>query len=158
MALWKKRRFDDCGIDYESMEEMLAEALDGLGAKEIDFTRPVKMGFTVMLDNDGFLRLNEFGLLSEEKAEKKTEEPLVDVIDMDNELMIVIETNNLPAQDIDVKVMEQSMVISSEKQKKFIKKIAFPCKVKHASVRTSYNNNILEVRLPKREYKQSVAK
>ena len=160
MALWKKIRFDDYDIDYECIEEMLADVLGSLGEKEIDFSKPVNISFAVTLDNEGFLRVNEFGIRQEvqSQAQKKDEEPLVDVIDMNNEIMVVIETSNLPAQDIDVKVMESSMVISSQRQKKFLKKITFPCKVRHGSVRTSYNNNVLEVRLAKREYKETLVK
>ncbi len=155
MPLWKKRRFDDFDIDYESVEGMLAEVLDGIGVRQVDFTKPVKVGFEVALDDEGFLRVNEFGIIPEAEGHRKSDEPLVDVIEMENELMVVIETNNLPAQDIDVKVMDSAMVISSERAKKFMKKIQFPCRVKHNAVRTSYNNNVLELRLPKREGKKA---
>ncbi len=158
MALWRKRRFDDSDLDYEAMEEMLAEVLDSLEAEVIDFSKPVKVAFSVDIDSEGFLRVNEFGLMEESAPRKKEEEPLVDVIDMDNEIMVVVETNTLPARDIDVKVMEQAMVISNQRSKKFIKRIPFPCRVNHGSVRTSYNNNVLEVRLAKRQARATLVK
>lgn len=159
MALWRKRRFDDYEIDFEVMEEMIGDVLDTFQQEAIDLTKPLKICFSVSLDEEDFLKIDEYGILNEQPLQKKQEEPLVDLIDLGSELVVVVETNNLPAQDIDVKILDHAMVISNTKSRKFIKKIGFPCKVKQDSIKTSYNNNVLEVKLAKRlEVKKTIVK
>ena len=157
MAMWKKRRFDDYDIDYDTLEELLSDVVESLQTNQIDLTKPLKVSFTAMLDRDGFLRVKEYGIIEQESHQKKTEEPLVDVIELENEIIAVIETSNLPVQDVSVKVLDHAIVISNQHSKKFMKKIALPCKVKQGSLRTSYNNNVLEVKLEKRVERKSVA-
>ncbi|MCR4369227.1 MAG: Hsp20/alpha crystallin family protein [archaeon] len=149
---WRKRRtFEDQSIDFETMEELFEEVLELFEESEVDFSKPLKMAFSVSLDEKGNLRINEFGLLKEKKfGSQKSEEPFVELIEFDNEFLIVVEANSLPPKDIDIKVLDHALIISDNSNNKFLKKISFPSKVKETSIRTKINNNVLEIRIAKK--------
>ena len=149
--MWRKRKTDDYGIDYESLEEIISEILDSFDEKDIDLSKPLKVGFSLSLDEKGYIRIDEFGVLKgEEASEKKPEAPLVEVIDFEKEVLVVVETASLKDNDIDVRVNGNEMIFSNHNSKKFLKKVSFPCTVKEETLKTNYNNGVLELRLSKR--------
>lgn len=159
MSLWKKRRGDDFSIDFETMEEIFEELIDVFDEEELDFSKPLKLGFNVSLDDRGSLRINEFGLLQEKKIkQKKREEPFVELIDYENEFLVVVQTNTFSPEDIDIKVLDHALIISKHDSKKFLKKLTFPVKVRTDSVKTEYNNSVLEIRLKKNSSTKSRVK
>ncbi|HZX19501.1 MAG TPA: Hsp20/alpha crystallin family protein [archaeon] len=159
MGLWKKRRSDDFEVDFETLEELFEELIDTFEEEEINFDKPLKLGFSVSLDEKGNLKINEFGLLEEKKpVQKKNEVLLVDTIDYESEVLIVVETNSFPPEDIDVKVLDHAMIITNHKDKKFLKKINFDSKVRPDSINTQFNNGVLEIRLKKKISKPKIAK
>lgn len=150
MTGWKKRKSADYSIDFETLEDIFSEMLEEFEKDGVDFTKPVKLGFSLSLGTDGCIRVDEFGMLSESNLEdNKKDEPLVEVIDLGKELLVVVETTSLPESDIDVKVLESSMIVTNHNSKKFLKKVHFPCKVHGNAVNTNFNNGVLEIRLPK---------
>jgi len=159
MSLWKKRKYEDYSIDFETMEEIFEELIDLFDEKELDFSKPLKLGFTVSLDEKGNLKINEFGLLKEKKAkQKKKDEPFVELIDFENEFLVVVQTTTFSPEDIDIKVLDHALIISKHESKKFLKKLIFPDKVRTDSVKTEYNNGVLEIRLKKKSSTKSKVK
>ena len=78
MNLWKKRRSEDFSIDFETMEEIFEELIDMFDEEELDFSKPLKLGFNISLADRGSLKINEFGLLQETKLkQKKKDAPFV---------------------------------------------------------------------------------
>ncbi|MEK6957563.1 MAG: hypothetical protein AABW99_01095 [archaeon] len=160
MAHWKKRGFDDDTLDFESLEEMLEELVfENFRAEDLDFTKPLDIGFNISIDDNGHLHINEFGVIRPQYAkEKKAEEkPLVEMIDLGREILLVVETNTLSEKELDIRVMDHAVLISNHKNRKQVDKIVFPEKVVEESIRSSYNNGILELRFSKKAGKKSVA-
>ncbi|MCR4335984.1 MAG: Hsp20/alpha crystallin family protein [archaeon] len=156
MVQWKRRNIEDQEIDFETMEELFEELLETFKEDELDFSKPVQLGFTVSLDDKGSLQINEYGLLKERKSEIKNEVPLVDLIEFPKEFLIVIETNTIPIKSIDIKVLDYALIISSHKSKKFLKKVIFPSKVNEDSLKTIFNNGVLEIRLTKKTSNKNI--
>jgi len=157
MAMWRKRNSNDYSIDFESMEEILEEILETFEEHELDFSQPLKVGFSISMDSSGCLKINEFGIIKQDEKQQKPQEPLVDIIESDEDLMICVEANSFPLEEINIKVLDYCVIISGSRTKKIIKKIYFPCKIKENSVKTRYNNGILELRARKKQ-KTSSAK
>tara|TARA_Y100000310_G_scaffold57396_1_gene52601 strand:- start:9912 stop:10394 length:483 start_codon:yes stop_codon:yes gene_type:complete len=158
MVQWKKRKStEDQEIDFETMEELFEELLETFHENELDFSKPVQLGFTVSLDAKGSLQINEYGLLKEKKSEVKSDVPLVDLIEFPKEFLIVVETNTIPIKSIDIKVLDYALIISSHESKKFLKKVIFPAKVDEGSLKTTLNNGVLEIRLTKKTSNKNIA-
>ncbi len=158
MAQWKKRTLYGNGIDFDMMEDLISELLEEFGEDEVDFSKPLKVGFSLSLDGSGCIHIDEFGLLKEKtSAEKKDASPLIEIIDFGSELLVVVEAANLPTKDIEVRASEQLMFVYNRNSKKFLKRVVFPCKVKGSTLRTNLNNGVLEVRIAKKDSEKSVA-
>jgi len=150
MAEWKtKKSYEKLEIDFETIEELFEELLGVFEEQEIDFTKTLKLGFDVSLRDDGSLSIEKFGLLKERKQQKE-EVPLVDMIEFEKELMVVVETNSLPLSDVDVKVKDSQITMTNQKTGELMKKINFPCKVRENTLKTKFNNGVLEMRLLKK--------
>ncbi len=159
MALWRKRKFGEEGIDYEMYEGVISELLDSFDGKEIDFSKPLTVGFELSVDSSGCLRVDGYGIIERASGGKAVEaRPLVEVIDFEKDLLVVVDTADLPEKDVDVKVYDREMLISNHNSKKFLKKVSFPCSVKQDSMRTSLNNGVLELRLAKNEQEKKLVK
>ncbi len=151
MVQWKRRAQEESVIDFEMMESMLSDMLDSFETTEIDFTQQFKVAFTCSLDADGCVRVDEFGFLGEGLKKKQPEQPLVEIIEFEREILAVVDATNLPRKDIDFKISGSSLVLSEKGSKKFMKQVTFPCIVNEGSVRTSFNNGVLEIRLSKKK-------
>jgi HSP20 family protein len=78
-------------------------------------------------------------------------EPLIDVMEQDDEVIILAELPGVRKDEIKVKVTDYSVTIQVEStNRKYAKDIDLPAAVDINSVRTSYNNGILEIQLQKR--------
>lgn len=98
--------------------------------------------------------------------------PDVDVMETDSELVITSDMPGLNKDDIQIRVTEDSVEISSEVEKdektedkgylrrervhrKFYRKLPLPVGVVADEAKASYKNGVLEVRIPKKEEKKS---
>ena len=151
MAMWKKRNSNDYSIDFESMEEILEEILETFEEHELDFSQPLKVGFSISMDQSGCLKIDEFGIIKQAEKQQKQQEPLIDIIESNEDVMVCVETNSFPPEEINIKVLDYCAIISSSRTKKLIKKVYFPAKIKENSVKTRYNNGILEIRARKKQ-------
>jgi len=151
MAHWKKRAIEESAIDFETMENILSDILDTFETAETDFTKQFKVAFTCSLDEDGCVQVDDFGFLGEQLKKSGAPEPLVEIIEFKTEILAVVDATNLPTKDIDFKVSGNSLELAEKKSKKFLKKVLFPCNVNAESVRASFNNGVLEIRLSKKK-------
>ncbi|HZX34236.1 MAG TPA: Hsp20 family protein [archaeon] len=151
MAQWKKLDFGKYEIDVEVLEEALEELLfEALSSEEIDLSRPLQLGITVFLDESGKVKVNDLSLLKEPEKQGRGDDPLIELIDAGKEFIVVVETAKMPEKNLDIKVLDKSVIVSGLSSKDFSKKIIFPEKVEQKSVKTFYNNGILEIRLLKK--------
>ena len=107
-------------------------------------------------------RLNP--LMEEEYEDYR--EPMHDVIETDNEVIVTVEIPGVKKEDIDINVSSRSIEIKAEHKeeekkegeeytymkeyKGFYKVIPLPVEVNTEKVKATYNNGVLEVRLEKK--------
>ncbi|MEM2896476.1 MAG: Hsp20/alpha crystallin family protein [Candidatus Bathyarchaeia archaeon] len=101
------------------------------------------------------------------------EEPLVDVYEANDEVVIVVDLPGVRKEEISINATEDTIEIEAELKKaekmekpsyikqerkygRFYRKISLPVKVKPEHAKSKYENGILEVRLPKTEVKKGV--
>ena len=150
MVSWKKRGGNDSQIDFETLEDIIADMLESFPANQIDFSKPLKLGLSLSLDEDGCIRIDEFGLLKDEKSSQKKDELLYEVIQFEKEVMVVLETGQFDEKNLEIKLLGDSVYVSNKISKKILKRIHLPCEVEHASAKQTLNNDVLEIRVSKK--------
>ncbi|ABP94815.1 MULTISPECIES: archaeal heat shock protein Hsp20 [Metallosphaera] len=137
--------------EFEAMEREFFRAAE---KGEVKTYGPYVYGFKVTVGPDGKPVVEEFGnvkrlgnrpLLSEER------EPLVDVIEKNDEIRVVAEVPGVDKNDIKVKVNGDLLVISANSQdKKYYKEVELPAPVDENTAKANYKNGVLEVVMKKK--------
>jgi len=114
---------------------------------------PFVYGYSMKVGPDGKPEVREFGnvrpsLRGPEVKEER--EPLVDIVDSDNEIHVVAELPGVDKQDIKLHGTETTLTISVDvPQRRYYKEIKLPARVDVKRATSEYKNGVLEVRLPK---------
>ncbi len=83
-------------------------------------------------------------------------EPLVDVFDETDHILVIVELPGVAEGDIRVEVKDDILSLSaSSRERKYAKEVLLPAVVDPATVKQSYQNGILEIRLSKAGRSQS---
>ncbi|AEB95621.1 MAG: archaeal heat shock protein Hsp20 [Metallosphaera sp.] len=137
--------------EFEQMEREFFKAAEKGGTTGY---KPYVYGFKVTMGPDGKPVVEEFGnvkrignkpLLTEER------EPLVDVIEKNDEIRVVVEVPGVDKNDIKVKINGDILVISANSQdKKYYKEVELPAAVDENSAKANYKNGVLEVVMKKK--------
>lgn len=172
---WFRRRrptrdpfFGDIDRMFEDMERMMEEEFkkfiekvpkdfvkerrlpDGSTAKEWG---PFVYGYSMKIGPDGKPEIQEFGNIKKSlkgPQVKEEREPLVDVVETNNEMRVVVELPGVEKSDIKLHGTEDSLTISVDTpQYKYYKDVNLPEKVKVREAKSTYKNGVLEVVLPK---------
>jgi HSP20 family protein len=109
-------------------------------------------GFTVRTGIGGIPRVEHFGNIraSEEgPVVAEVREPLVDVLDEDQVVVIVAEMPGVGEDEIHVEIQGDILSIETTGERKYAKEILLPGPVDAATLRRSYKNGILELRVKK---------
>ncbi|MFW9985392.1 MAG: archaeal heat shock protein Hsp20 [Candidatus Odinarchaeota archaeon] len=170
----RKRWWDDdsFNIQFEAIQQMFEEIMkmfsetnpeELFGADAQDQfeeilkhlqKNPMVWGFSAALGPDGKMRLNPFGNLNPEGAPpvvREEREPMIDVMEQDNDIIILAELPGVKEDDLHVKVEDYSVTIQvATPDRKYAKDLDLPTAVDKNSVKTTYNNGILEIQLKKR--------
>ena len=77
-------------------------------------------------------------------------EPLVDVFDEDDEIVVVAELPGVSGSDISVTFADERMKIETSGERHYVKEVDLPSAVVSESLKQSYNNGVLELRIGKR--------
>jgi HSP20 family protein len=81
---------------------------------------------------------------------EEVREPMVDVFDEPDHILVIAELPGVSENEIKLEVSGDILNLSaSDKDRKYAREILLPGKVKSESVKTSYNNGILEITLEK---------
>jgi len=81
---------------------------------------------------------------------KEAREPLVDVFDEDDLIVVIAEMPGVSEQEISIEIKEQILYLTAlGKERKYISKIILPSKVIPSSMKTFHNNEVLKIILQK---------
>jgi len=109
---------------------------------------PMTFGFSMKVGPDGKPMMQRFG--NTPGAEEPTLEPLVDVVEEDDEIIIVAEVPGVERDEIKVKIKGTSLTIHAENSERpYHKVIELPSKVMKDEAKSAIRNGVLEVRLKK---------
>jgi len=129
---------------------------------------PFVYGYSMTIGPDGKPKIREFGNVKPSNdAEtcglnkpcldvKQEREPLVDIVDAEEEIKVIAELPGVAKEEIKLSGTPEKLTISVDTpQRKYYKQIGIPSKIDPKKAKTSYKNGVLEVTLPKIEEKQS---
>jgi HSP20 family protein len=132
---------------------------DGSVTKEIG---PVVYGYSMTIGPDGKPVIREFGNVKRSPSKEwreaisDTREPLVDVVEGDGEVRVLAELPGVKKHDVALTVEGRRLVISAETPaRKYRKELELPYLVEMEGSRSTFNNGILVVTLPKRRGRSS---
>ena len=81
---------------------------------------------------------------------EEVREPMIDVFDEEDHILVIAELPGVSENEIKIEVTGDILnLTASDKDRKYAKEILLPGKVNPDSVKTSYNNGILEITLQK---------
>ncbi|MFH1927436.1 MAG: archaeal heat shock protein Hsp20 [Chloroflexota bacterium] len=137
----------------EEGEEEVAQTgefkVKGLGDKAKGvYGLHVRMGLGGIptVEHFGNIRATEEGpVVAEER------EPLVDVFDEGDVILVVAELPGVEKRDIHIEVKDDVLSLSTVEGRKYAKEILLPSLVDPATMETAYRNGVLEVRLAKQQ-------
>jgi len=124
--------------------------IKGLGDKAkgvYGFSVKVGLGGKPVIEEFGNIQATEDGTVVAEARE-----PLVDVLDEGDHLMVIAELPGVKEGDINLKVKEDVLELTAEtKDRKYSKELLLPCLVDDSTMDSSYRNGILEIKLAKKK-------
>ena len=160
MSFFRRRRsifdiFDDILREFEREIMDLEEELASIMQRSPEIRGPYYYGIRITIGPDGVPRVEEFGNIRRGRGGKpeirEEIEPLVDVIEHDDEIWVVAELPGVEKDKIKVRATEDRLVIKAEGERKYYKVVELPARVDPKSARASYRNGVLEVKLKKLE-------
>jgi len=137
--------------DLSEAGENISSRVGEVGLGKDNEVRAV-YGFTVRTGLGGLPRVESFGNVRETDdgpTVTETREPLVDVFDEGESLLVVGELPGVAAEEIDISVQGDVLAITTNGKRKYAKEVLLPAPVIDAEMTTTYNNGVLEVRLRK---------
>ncbi len=164
MSFFWRRRLTDVFREIEDMlaelEEMALSTLERYAAApEVRGTRgPIVYGVRITIGPDGRPIIEEFGnvrRVGRKPVIEEEMEPLVDVIDEKDRVVVVAEIPGVEKEDIDVRVKDGKLIIRAKgKERKYYKEIELPPGVKPETAKARYKNGVLEVVIEKEREKE----
>lgn len=109
-------------------------------------------GFTVRTGVGGIPRVEHFGNIrstEEGPAVAETREPLVDVFDEGQEIVLVAELPGVGEEEIQIEVQDDILSLKTTGEHKYVKEVLLPESVDASTMQKVYKNGILELRLEK---------
>ena len=113
-------------------------------------------GFTVKVGlGDKGPRIEPFGNIRRDTESGRTEvqevrEPMVDVFEEDDHLLVLAELPGIGKDDVRIDVKDDVLTISAERgDKKYRKEVLLPRSVSKEKMQVSCNNGVLEIKCPK---------
>jgi HSP20 family protein len=117
---------------------------------------PIIYGYSMIIGPDGKPDIREFGNVKspftgkagffQQPSISSEREPLVDISSTDKEVKIVVEMPGTKKENIKINAYENSVeIISDNPQRKYHKVIDLPTEADIETVKSTYNNGILEI-------------
>lgn len=157
---WRRRKnrpwFNDDFDEFDRLEELIDEMMQRTfetPSKGTNIRQHYVYGFSMSVGPDGKPVIREFGNVQpgrERHRIREEREPLVDVIEEDEYVVVVAELPGVEKDDINLHVTEDHLAISVDtSERKYHKELTLPARVNPKSAEASYRNGVLEVRLKK---------
>ena len=140
--------FDD---ELAEMRERMDRIFEAFMKNELGPDRtPLVYGFSLQADLDGEPVMQEFGNYRTTSRigarEPEEREPLIDVIESNEQVRVIVELPGVRREDIMIDARERSLEIEVDNElKQFHQQIDLPCGVLPDSVKASYKNGVLEI-------------
>lgn len=145
-----KKKIENFSLDFDELEKIIDKLMQQMAPEfPQNNDKPIIMGFSMRLGNDGKPVVEEFGNVSrqgEKPAIVKVREPLVDIQTTEKNVLLTAELPGVEKKDIKINVPEEKTIeIIVAGANSFYKKLALPEAVKKASAKAKFKNGILEV-------------
>jgi len=123
-----------------------AEVLGGKGKAVYGFSVKMGLGGKPVIEQFGNIQATDKGAVVAE-----VREPLVDVLDEGERLLVIAELPGVQAKDIQVKIKDDILELTAESgDRKYSKEVLLPSPVNADTMEHSYKNGILEIKLIKK--------
>jgi HSP20 family protein len=110
-------------------------------------------GFSVRMGGGGKPMVEQFGNVKDAGAGavvEETREPIVDVFDEGDHLLVLVELPGVDANDIKTEIDGDVLTLSASRgDRKYRKEVLLPAAVRDADSSSSYRNGVFELKLPK---------
>jgi HSP20 family protein len=109
-------------------------------------------GFSVRTGVGGIPRVERFGNIrttEEGPVVAEVREPLVDLFDEEQEIVVVAELPGVAEEEIHIEVQDDILSLETSGERKYAKEILLPEAVDATTLRKTYRNGILELGLKK---------
>ncbi|MBM4465418.1 MAG: Hsp20/alpha crystallin family protein [Chloroflexi bacterium] len=109
-------------------------------------------GFSVRTGVGGVPRVERFGNIratEEGPVVAEVREPLVDVFDEEQEIVIAAELPGVAEEEVHIEIQDDILSLETTGERKYAKEILLPEPVDAATLQKAYKNGILELRLKK---------
>lgn len=154
---FRRRRIFDLFDEIDQMfEEMMREMMRGMEREEKRFRRgPYFYGMKITIGPDGVPRVERFGNVDVREGKpliREDIEPLVEVIERGDEVIVLADIPGVSKEDIDVEVKEREVIIKAQaEERRYHRRVDLPVEVDPKSAKAAYRNGVLEVKLRRRE-------
>jgi HSP20 family protein len=109
-------------------------------------------GFTIRTGAEGIPRVERFGNIRRTEdgpVVADVREPLVDVFDEPDEIVLVAEMPGANEEDVTVEVHGDVLILETTGERKYAREVLLPASVDAEGLEKTYRNGILEIRLKK---------
>lgn len=124
--------------------EFKVKGLGDRGRGVYGFTVRTGIGGTPQVERFGNIRSTEEGPVVDE-----VREPLVDVFDEGETVLVVAELPGVAEEEITVEVKDDVLTLETAGESKYAKEVLLPCPVDAATMKKAHKNGVLELRLNK---------
>jgi len=146
---------DDIFEEFARMEERMRRLMRGFEPGDLKEGNPIVYGFNFTVGPDGKPVVQEFGnvkptVKGTEVSDKR--EPLVDVIERDEDVTVIAELPGIEKHQIKLNVESDELTISAEgHEQKYYKRVKLPAQVVSGGAKATCKNGVLEVVMKKKE-------
>jgi HSP20 family protein len=154
---WKRRKkkdpwFDDIYEELERLGDMIDETMQKAFENSEDTPKRNRIkGFSIKIGSDGKPKIKKF--TDRQLVQDETEiddEPLVDVFEEEQVLVILASLPGVKKDEIDLRVTEWCLTVSVNSDNlEWYEELELPTKVKPKYARASFKNGVLEIKLEK---------
>jgi len=110
-------------------------------------------GVSVRRGVSGIPRVQPFGNIRRTErgpVVDEVREPLVDVFDEDDVLLVIAELPGVAEKDIQIEIRDGLLKLSTTtKSRRYARELPLPCPVEESTMESAYKNGVLEIRLRK---------